>query len=147
MTPAGTTPTGRGVSLAMRPSFLFTLTLAVVSTVACADDAATTTTPATAVVRGTVTAGPTCPVVQEGVDCSDRPVQGAVIELLDLQGVVVATATSDADGTYQLTGPAGTYTLEPQPVEGLMGTAAAVEVNLAPGSTEVIDLTYDTGIR
>jgi hypothetical protein len=61
--------------------------------------------------------------------------------------VVVATATSDADGAYQLTGPAGTYTLEPQPVEGLMGTAAAVEVNLAPGSTQVIDLTYDTGIR
>ena len=136
----------------MRHSLIVALALTLL-TAACADDTASTTTasatttPATAVVRGTVTAGPTCPVVQQGVDCSDRPVSGAVIELQDLQGVIVATAASDADGHYEITAPAGVYMVVPQPVEGLMGTAAPVEVTLAAGSAEVVDLSYDTGIR
>jgi hypothetical protein len=42
--------------------------------------------------------------------------------------------------------PSGSYTVEPQPVEGLMGTPAPVAVSVG-GDFVTVDLAYDTGIR
>lgn len=101
-------------------------------------------------VTGRALAGPTCPVVQDPPDpsCADRPVAGAVIVVRDARGREVARVTTAADGLFTLELPGGTYTLEPQPVEGLMGTAAPVEVTVEPGEAPVlVDLPYDTGIR
>ena len=43
---------------------------------------------------------------------------------------------------------AGEYRLVPQPVEGLMGTAAALEIVVADGAPgEPVTIGYDTGIR
>jgi hypothetical protein len=97
-----------------------------------------------------VTAGPTCPVVTDPPDpsCADRPVDGAVLVVTTLDGVEVDRTTSDADGRFALSLPPGTYRLEPQPVEGLMGTAEPVEFTVEPGA-RALDLVigYDTGIR
>ena len=41
----------------------------------------------------------------------------------------------------------GDYTLEPQPVEGLMGTAQPMPFTVADGAVTWLDVAYDTGIR
>ena len=101
-------------------------------------------------VFGTVTAGPTCPVVTDPPDpsCADRPVEGAVLIVASLDGVEVARTTSDAEGRFSLRLAPGAYRLEPQPVEGLMGTAAPIEISVELGGP-IADLLvgYDTGIR
>lgn len=101
-------------------------------------------------VSGKVTAGPTCPVVTDPPDpsCADRPVEGAVLVVTTLDRVEVDRTTSDANGRFALSLPTGTYRLEPQPVEGLMGTAEPVEFSVEPGAP-ALDLVigYDTGIR
>jgi hypothetical protein len=98
-------------------------------------------------VRGQVLAGPTCPVEQAGQSPCIRAVSGARIQALDSSNAVVATGISDAAGAYFLALKPGTYTIEPQPVEGLMGTARPVSVVVGAGPPARLDITYDTGIR
>jgi len=62
----------------------------------------------------------------------------------------VSQATTGPNGTFLAAVPAGdTYTVEAQPVEGLMGTPAPVDVVVpdGAGAWAVADLAYDTGIR
>jgi hypothetical protein len=66
--------------------------------------------------------------------------------VLDSDGLVVAEATTSADGTFSVQLPAGEYTVEAQPVEGLLGTPAPIELTVV-GEVSDIDLAYDTGIR
>ena len=54
---------------------------------------------------------------------------------------------SRGQGQIQLQVPPGAYYVEPQPVEGLMGTAPAVAFSVVAGETLDLALTYDTGIR
>jgi hypothetical protein len=101
-------------------------------------------------VQGTVTAGPTCPVVTEPPQpgCEERAVAGAVLVFTDASGAEVTRATSDAEGAFAVELAPGAYLLTPQPVEGLMGTPAPMEVQVEAGQgmTEV-QVSYDTGIR
>lgn len=106
----------------------------------------------TQALAGLVLAGPVCPVVTDPPDpaCADRPVSGAVLVVRDLEAVEVARATSDADGAFSVDLPPGRYVVEPQPVDGLMGTAAPAEVTVAADADAVpepIVIMYDTGIR
>jgi hypothetical protein len=59
---------------------------------------------------------------------------------------VVAQMTTDDQGRFQVTLPSGPYRIEPQAVEGLMGTAQQMTVNVG-GAFEVVTISYDTGIR
>ena len=98
-------------------------------------------------IAGRALAGPTCPVVKPGDPaCNDRPVAGASIMIRDGSGTVVAEVTTDANGRFQLVVPPGPYRIEPQPVEGLMGTAQATEVTV-DGTFLLVQIAYDTGIR
>jgi len=102
-------------------------------------------------VRGTVTAGPVCPVEKVPPDpsCAPRPVAGAVIVATNASGDEVGRATTAADGTYALfVTQSGTVTITAQPVTGLMGTPQPVQVTLSePSQVKQLDLSYDTGIR
>jgi Carboxypeptidase regulatory-like domain len=100
-------------------------------------------------VRGTVTAGPTCPVETQPPDpaCAARPVAGAVLVLSDAGGTEVARATSAADGTFTVELAPGAYRLTPQSVDGLMGTPAAMDVVVEAGPPTEVQVSYDTGIR
>jgi len=100
------------------------------------------------VVTGTVSAGPTCPVERIPPDpsCADRPVSGAEIIFVNDAGVSVGRALSDAVGSLSISLPAGRYTLNPQPVRGLLGTAATQVILISNADVEVT-LRYDTGIR
>ena len=106
--------------------------------------------PADHTVTGVVTAGPVCPVVTDppDPDCEDRPVAGAEIVVRNSSGEEVARARSADDGTFSVSVAAGSYELVPQPVEGLMGTAAPIDVTVEEGvPRERIEISYDTGIR
>jgi len=98
-------------------------------------------------VQGYVHAGPTCPVMREPPDpsCADRPVVGAELLVWGPADNEVARTRTDELGRFSLDLPAGTYTLVPQPVEGLLGTAPMQGITV-PGSGD-LDLAYDTGIR
>jgi hypothetical protein len=99
-------------------------------------------------VTGRVTAGPTCPVENPNLPaCNPRPVAGAVLLVKGAGGVEVARFTTDATGLFRIGLQPGSYTLEPQPVEGLMGTAAPMPFTVNDGSETFLDVVYDTGIR
>jgi hypothetical protein len=99
-------------------------------------------------IGGQVTAGPTCPVERPNdPKCAPRPVAGAVLAVKGADGTEVARFTTDGSGLYRIPLPPGAYTVEPQPVTGLMGTPAPQPVNVAPGKLAGLDIAYDTGIR
>lgn len=101
-------------------------------------------------VAGTAVAGPTCPVETASPDpaCAARPVVGAEMVIRDATGNVVARASTDGDGDFRLTLPPGSYRVEPQPVEGLMGTADAFDLVVEAGEPiDDLQVAYDTGIR
>jgi hypothetical protein len=106
---------------------------------------------ATYELRGHVAAGPTCPVEPASPlpgQCEPRPVVGAILVVSDATGREVARITSSADGSFVATLPPGRYTITPQPVEGLLGVAPPVEIDLGPGQSPVaLAIEYDTGIR
>jgi hypothetical protein len=100
--------------------------------------------------RGTVKAGPSCPVVMDPPDpaCADRPVAGAIIVVTNADGGAVMQIVVGADGTYDVPLGPGVYTLTPLPVEGFMGTPAPQTVRLEVGDgMATILFWYDTGIR
>ena len=97
--------------------------------------------------RITVAAGPTCPVEQVGNPCPPRPVAGAVIVIRDTNANQKGEVRSDANGLAVIDLPAGEYVLEPQPVEGMMGGAAPMNVTVGDGGPTEVTVVYDTGIR
>ena len=100
-------------------------------------------------IDGVASAGPTCPVEKLPADpaCAPRPVSGAVLVVRDGSGVEVARATTGIDGTFFVPLPAGSYVVEPQPAEGLMGVAPAENVDVSAGARSHTVFVYDTGIR
>ncbi len=106
--------------------------------------------PAGTGISGVATAGPTCPVVTEPPDpaCADRPVAGATLVVTDRTGSEVARTVTDASGRFTIELAPGAYRLVPQPVEGLMGTAAPLDLRVeAEGPLTGVQVSYDTGIR
>ena len=98
-------------------------------------------------ITGRALAGPTCPVVKVGDPaCDDRPLPGVTVLVLDTNGTEIARLLTDADGRYVVTLPAGPYTVEPQPAEGVFQKPEPIPVTVGDGFVTV-DLGYDTGIR
>ena len=98
---------------------------------------------------GRVVAGPACGgPVQPGMSgCDDRPVADAVLMVKGAGGTEVSRVTTDASGLFRLALQPGSYTLEPQPVQGLMGTAAPIPFQVIDGAEVFLDVSYDTGMR
>ena len=65
----------------------------------------------------------------------------------DATGREVGRTTTAPDGTFHVALAAGDYTLEPQSVEGLMGTAPPQEVTVVAVAPTTVEVVYDTGIR
>jgi hypothetical protein len=100
-------------------------------------------------ILGRASAGPTCPVERAPPDpsCAPHPVQGAVIVVRDASGAAVDRTVTNAAGTYFSAVGAGTYTVEPQSVDGIMGTPPPQHVVVVAGQRATVDFAYDTGIR
>jgi len=95
--------------------------------------------------RGTVSAGPTCPV--QRVDSPCPPSLLAVqVEATDAAGRIVATARSGTDGRYEMALPPGTYVLKvvgTGPFPRCPNPSGAV----TQGMLTTVDISCDTGIR
>lgn len=99
-------------------------------------------------IAGRATAGPTCPVEQPGdPSCGPRSVPFATLVIRDASGAEVARTETDDAGFFRVALAPGAYTVEAQPVEGLMGTPAPMPVSFGAGAEAWLDIAYDTGIR
>lgn len=96
-----------------------------------------------------LTAGPTCPVVQDPPDpnCDARAVENAAVVIYDTQGAQVAVAASDDEGFINIEVPAGAYFVVPNAVQGLMGTPEPQAFAVVGGDSAGLLFSYDTGIR
>jgi hypothetical protein len=99
--------------------------------------------PADSGIRGTVVAGPQCPVVQAGSPCPDAPWNGT-IRITGDDGVDLEISTFD-EGRFAVAIGPGTYQVQAE----VMGPATAPPVTVeVPGQGYVeVKLTVDSGIR
>ena len=99
-------------------------------------------------VKGTVSLGPTCPVMRDPPDpqCSDKPYETTIQVYRTGSGLVFATGKSDANGAFEISLSPGTYTIAASggtvlprcsPAEAVVGQSGYVTVNIS----------CDTGIR
>jgi hypothetical protein len=96
-------------------------------------------------------AGPVCPVDTDppDPDCEPRLVDGARILVSPGDGreIILAEATTDADGRVTFDLPPGDYLVTGAEVEGLMGLPDSTLASVSAGATTSVTLVYDTGIR
>jgi hypothetical protein len=97
-------------------------------------------------VRGVVTAGPQCPVVQQGSPCPDQPWQGAV-RATTAGGDVVDEVRSDAGGRFEIALDPGDYVVVAVTDAGRLPMATPLEVMVPHGGWIEVTLVVDTGIR
>lgn len=102
------------------------------------------------IVSGHILLGPTCPVMQNPPDpaCADKPYQTTiqVIKVGSPSSAPFTTATSNAQGYYEVSLPPGEYAL--QPVGGaVLPRCETKEVTVVANGTLILNLACDTGIR
>ena len=96
------------------------------------------------VLRGHVTAGPTCPVERIDHPCPPRRVVATVRARIGAR--VIASTQSTVDGSYRLELPSGSYTLSAA-TGALLPRCLSNNVDVVAGTTTELDITCDTGIR
>ncbi len=103
-----------------------------------------------AIIKGTVTVGPNCPVQQQGVPCPTPPQAYTSREVLlyALDGrTLLQRMYFTPTGTYSFSVPPGTYVVD-IPRQGIGGSSDLPKtVTLQPGQTAIINFSIDTGIR
>jgi predicted small secreted protein len=97
-------------------------------------------------IQGVVVAGPQCPVESAQSPCPDAPLPKTEVQV-KRSGNVVATATSDETGAFQITLPPGTYSVEAVADMGGIGYARPVDVTVTDGAFAQVSVVVDTGIR
>ncbi len=113
----------------------------------CSNREVTNTDQELLAVSGTITAGPIAPPTRDNPTPGSEPFEGAQILVFDQFGRQVGSVDSDARGRFVIELPPGTYRFEPQPVDGLMGTASEQMVTIPDSDRAGLSFDYDTGIR
>ncbi|HYM83572.1 MAG TPA: hypothetical protein VEY67_05435, partial [Candidatus Dormibacteraeota bacterium] len=76
------------------------------------------------------------------------PVAGATLLVKASNGSELARVVTAADGRFAVALPAGSYTLVPQRVQGILTVAPPVAFSVAAGHVPTdLRVEYDTGIR
>ncbi len=100
-------------------------------------------------IRGTVMAGPTCPVERNPPDpnCADRPLQTTVsISRAIDKTHVIATVPSDTQGAFQVSLPPGEYTVSAS-TGTMLPRCNPTDAIVGPTGYSVVAISCDTGIR
>jgi Carboxypeptidase regulatory-like domain len=97
-------------------------------------------------VRGTVLAGPQCPVERAGSPCPDAPVADAEVRAMQ-GGDVAGTDRTDADGRFEIALPPGRYEMTVHLGSGAFGSVKPVDVTVSADGFATANLSVDTGIR
>lgn len=93
-------------------------------------------------VSGMVRSWPCGPVEQAGSPCAGRPAPGVEVRFEGPAGAV--TVKTGGDGHYAVELAPGDYTVS---VIAGIGGRPVRRVSIVPGPPQVLDLTYDSGIR
>jgi hypothetical protein len=99
-------------------------------------------------VGGRITKSPGCGVVlpDEPV-CPDLPVAGLAVQFKQADGTVAASDETDRNGRYELTVPAGSYTLVVDTGTETWPHCEPTPVEVKPNQRNVFDVTCGSGIR
>ena len=100
-------------------------------------------------VEGTVTIGPTCPVVRDGdTTCSDRPYSTDIQIIAEgqIKSSPYAMTKSDNEGNYKIVLPPGKYSFQPVG-PGIMPRCEFKDVTVSANAIARLDLTCDSGVR
>ena len=95
-------------------------------------------------VAGHVTLSPTTPVCRTGVPC-ERPYNGAIVQVLDLNRQVVASAVTNPQGAFIASVPPGDYTVHIMTIDFPRCPEASLTVGKAFFTLTTI--ACDTGLR
>jgi hypothetical protein len=95
--------------------------------------------------HGIVTRGPTRPVCQDGVPCSE-PAVGALL-VFERRGRVAARVRAGAGGRYVVRLPPGYYTVVAEPTLRIGRGLRPRRVHVHRGVFGRLDFAIDTGIR
>lgn len=98
-------------------------------------------------IEGTVSIGPTCPVVTAESPCEDAPYEARIT--VESGGEVVATGESAEDGTFRIAVPAGNYTVTAEPLveDGIAHADPLQHVVVDVGAFSHVEISFDSGIR
>lgn len=97
-------------------------------------------------VNGRALAGPTCPVERPGdLSCQSKPVQGKV--QFAQRDKVVGSVPINADGSFTLEIPEGTYTVTVDIGDNIFPICSPVVVEVRANFDAFVEITCDTGIR
>ena len=98
---------------------------------------------------GTVEASPTCPVEHSGQTCPPAPVPNRQVQILDANGKVAATTTTDAHGHFSVVMAPGNYVVKVAIVRGQIGVRqiSPGNVTVTAGQKTTVTIEMDTGIR
>jgi hypothetical protein len=98
-------------------------------------------------IRGVVTIGPTCPVatMPPTPGCDDR-LYATTLTITNKEGKVVATVTSDSDGTFTANLPAGVFTISSNE-DVKMPSLAPQTVVVSENAYTTANIQFDSGIR
>ncbi len=98
---------------------------------------------------GKVVASPTCAVESVVHPCLPAPVTHRAVSIEDTSGTVVASATTDGQGQFNVTLDPGAYAVKVAIVPGQPGLRQLTpgNVTILAGETTPITITLDTGIR
>lgn len=97
-----------------------------------------------ATLSGTVTEGPTTPVCTDSTPCSS-PAINHIVQALDPNGSVIASATTNSNGEYVLHLRPGHYALKVVPQIGV-GSTQEKNLDVIAGDN-TFNISIDTGIR
>ena len=99
-------------------------------------------------IRGTVLAGPTCPVERIPPDpaCADKPLQITVSILHKGSTNVFATTQSNAQGVFQLSLPPGEYVVNAGS-GNMLPRCNPADATVGPSGYTQVAVSCDTGIR
>ena len=99
-------------------------------------------------VRGTISLGPTCPVMREPPDpaCADKPYATAIVAYREGVSTPYLIGNSDSTGKFSLPLPTGKFTLQAGGPSSLP-RCAPVTVSVIKNAWTTMNISCDTGIR
>jgi hypothetical protein len=97
-------------------------------------------------VEGDVTLGPTCPVMQIGDPCPDKPYQATLTILTSTSRHELIQFQTDGGGYFRVALAPGAYILHPES-PNVMPHAADIPFSVEAHGFTTVNVVYDSGIR
>ena len=98
-------------------------------------------------IRGRVLLAPTCPVERASSPCPARPLSHVVVRVADADGRVLADATSDEGGRFEIDVRPGSFLLTASIEQDPARLVRPTRVRVTAGTVTHANVLVDSGIR